>query len=46
MAELIKMAFGIWTRAGPRKHVLINRPSAATMRPCVRLLWSLIIIAD
>jgi len=53
-AEPIEMAFGIWTRVGPRKHVLgglytgatwripLNRPYAATMRPMVKLLGSLV----
>jgi len=49
-AEPIEMPFGIWTRVGPRKHVLgavhngatwripLNRPRAAAMRPVVKLL--------
>jgi len=49
-AEPIEMPFGIWTRVGPRKHVLggvhigatwripLNRPCAAAMRPVVKLL--------
>jgi len=44
-AELIKMPFGLWTRMGPRKHVLdgvhigatwqlrLNRPRATSVRP-------------
>jgi len=44
-AELIEMPFGMWTRVGPRKHVLVEvhtgatqriplyRPCAAAMRP-------------
>jgi len=49
MSELIEMLFGIWTRLGPRKHVLggmhwsqlantLNRPCVAAMRPVVKLL--------
>jgi len=49
-AELIEMPFGLWTLAGPRKHVLgevhtdatwqtpLNRPCAAAMRSIVKLL--------
>ena len=48
--EPIEMPFGIWTRAGPRKHALgevhtgatwripLNRLCAAAMRPVVKLL--------
>ena len=50
MAELIKMLFGIWTRVGPRKHVLggvhtgstwhipLNHLCVAGMRSVVKLL--------
>ena len=49
-AEPIEIPFGLWTRVGPRKHVLggahigatwrirSNRPCAAAMRPFVKLL--------
>jgi len=30
MAEQIEMLFGIWTRAGPRKHVLGGMHTGAT----------------
>jgi len=55
-AEVIKMPFGMWTVVGPRKHVLggsahwrhlmnMSEPSCAVvMRPCVKLLWPLLII--
>ena len=54
MAEPIEMLFGVWTRVGPRKHVLdgvhidatwriqLNRPCAAAMRPFVELLLLLV----
>jgi len=42
MAESIEMPFGMWTRVGPRKHILdrvhISANSAATMRLFVKLL--------
>jgi len=46
MAEPIEVQFGMWTRMGPRKHVLdgvtrrirLNRQCAAAMRPYVKLL--------
>jgi len=51
--EPIEVPFGIWTRVGPRKHVLevnvgaswrirLNRPCAAAMRPFIKLLSRLV----
>jgi len=40
MDEQVEMSFGLWTRVGPKKHVLygvhigaMNHPCAAVMRP-------------
>ena len=50
MAETIEMPFRVWTRMGPRKHVLdgmhigatwripMDRPCAAAVQPFVKLL--------
>jgi len=53
-AEPIEMPFGIWTRVGPRKHVLCGdahwRHLANAIEPsmfggdAVKLLWPLVII--
>jgi len=57
-AQPIVMPFGIWTRVGPRKHVLgavhtgatwripPNRPCAAAMRPVVNLLRPLVVLSQ
>ena len=49
-AEPIEMPFGLWTRVGPRNHVLdgvhigatwqirLNRPRAEAMQPYIKLL--------
>jgi len=54
-AEPVDMSFGMWTRVGPRKHVLdwvdigvtwrihSNRPCAAAMHP---FLWSPYVIGQ
>ena len=51
---MIEQPFGIWTRMGPRKHVLggvhtgatwrmpLNHPCVAAMWPVVKLLWPLL----
>jgi len=53
-AEPVEMPFGVWTRVGPRKHVLdgvhigatwrlrLNRRCVAAMRPYVKLLSPLV----
>ena len=42
IAESIEIPFGMWTRVGPRKHILdrvhTSANCAATMRPFVELL--------
>jgi len=52
MAEPTEMAFGLWTRMGPRKHELhgmhigaiwrirLNHPCAPAMRPFFQITYS------
>jgi len=38
----IFLAFYIWMHIGATWRIRLNRPCAAAMRPCVKLLWPLV----